>query len=260
MSQTSTQFERITLQVNPPIAHVSLAHSPVNVIDITMMGELLSALSEGAAAPGVSTIILSGAGKCFSAGVDIGAHTPDKTEEMLRKFHAVVRAIVTAKPVTMAVVHGNCLGGAAELAMVCDIVLTTDSATWGFPEIKLGCFPPVAATALSSLVGQKRAADLILTGRSISGREAAAIGLASAAVPEEQLSSAVQDKLIMLAGLSSASLALTKKAIYAWDGMHFDKGLARAEEIYLSQLTQCEDAKEGIRAFLEKRPPRWTGR
>ena len=88
---------------------------------------------------------------------------------MLTKFHAVIRALLNTKKVTIAAVHGHCLGGGAELAMVCDVVYTSTTARWGFPEIKLGCYPPVACTALAALVGQKRASELILTGRTISG-------------------------------------------------------------------------------------------
>jgi len=257
---TNLQFDRITLQLAPPLAHVSLAHAPVNIIDLQMMDELAAALSEIESQRGLSMIVISGEGKGFSTGVDILAHTPDKIGSMLQKFHAVIRAILNTRKITVAVVHGTCLGGAAELAMVCDLVITTGTATWGFPEINLGCFPPVAAAALSALIGQKRAADLILTGRSISGSEAAAMGLATLAVPDDQLSSAVQDKLMTLAALSPSALAIAKKAIYSWDAAHVEKGLARAENIYRSELMQCEDAQEGIRAFLEKRPPKWTGR
>ncbi len=225
-----------------------------------MMDELSAALAEIDADQLISTIVIRGAGKCFSAGVDVAAHTPDKIHEMLQKFHALIRALVGTKKITIAAVQGSCLGGAAELAMVCDIVITSETAAWGFPEIKLGCFPPVAAASLSTLVGQKRAADLILTGESITGAHAAHIGLATMAVPDEELGSALEEKLAALASLSPAALALAKKAVYAWDAAHFDKGLARAETIYLNELTRCEDAQEGIRAFLEKRPPRWSSR
>jgi cyclohexa-1,5-dienecarbonyl-CoA hydratase len=168
--------------------------------------------------------------------------------------------LVATKKVTIAAVHGHCLGGGAELAMVCDILYTTDSAQWGFPEIKLGCYPPVACTALASLVGQKRASELILTGRTISGREAAEIGLANRSVGEGELADAVEESVQRLRLLSPAALAITKKAIYAWDSMHFDKGLARAEKAYFEELMKTEDAQEGIRAFMEKRAPRWTGK
>jgi cyclohexa-1,5-dienecarbonyl-CoA hydratase len=179
---------------------------------------------------------------------------------MLGKFHAVVRSIVASKKVTVAAVHGNCLGGGAELAAVCDLVFTTESATWGFPEISLGCFPPVAAAMLSAVIGHKRAADLILTGRKITGDMAFSMGLANEAVPDGELDEVVEETCERLRSLSASSLAATKKALYAWDASHLHKGLERAETIYLEELMQTEDAKEGVRAFMQKRKPRWQGR
>jgi len=118
----------------------------------------------------------------------------------------------------------------------------------------------VAATALAALVGQKHAADLILTGRSITGKEAAAIGLANAVVAEIDLEHTVQEAVGHLTNLSPAALALAKKAFYAWDSVHFDKGLARAEKIYFEELMKTEDANEGVNAFMQKRQPAWKGK
>jgi len=250
----------IGLSLAPPVARITLQNPPLNVIDIPMMEELATALAEIETRQDVSAIVFCGSGKAFSAGVDVAAHTPDKVEQMLTKFHHVIRAIIATKKVTISAVHGHCLGGGAELALVCDMVYTTDSAQWGFPEIKLGCYPPVACTALSALVGQKRAAELILTGRTVDGKQAAEIGLANRAVAETELSAVVDECLEQLGKLSPAALALAKKASYAWDSMHFDKGMARAERIYLDELMKTEDAQEGIQAFLQKRHPRWTGR
>jgi cyclohexa-1,5-dienecarbonyl-CoA hydratase len=221
------------------------------------MDELAEALNEIETRPDIAIVIVSGSQRAFSAGVDVAAHTPDKVEQMLNKFHGVIRALVGSKKVSIAAVHGICLGGGAELAMVCDLAYTSELATWGFPEIKLGCYPPVAVTALAALVGQKHAADLVLTGRSITGREAATIGLANSVAPEVDLEHVVQDAVHHLSQLSPAALAITKKAIYAWDAIHFDKGLARAEKTYLEDLMKTEDAREGINAFLEKRSPVW---
>jgi cyclohexa-1,5-dienecarbonyl-CoA hydratase len=251
---------RLSLMLSPPIAHITLHNSPLNVIDIPMMEELTRTLAEIEARSDISVIVLSGEGKAFSAGVDVAAHTPDKVEEMLNKFHGVIRALVASRKVIIAAVHGHCLGGGAELAMVCDIVYTADSAQWGFPEIKLGCYPPVACAALAALVGQKRATELILTGRTISGCDAAKMGLANHSVPSEKLDEAVNKCVGHLQKLSPAALSVTKKAVYAWDAMHFDKGLARAEKIYLEELMKTSDAQEGIRAFMEKRSPKWTER
>jgi cyclohexa-1,5-dienecarbonyl-CoA hydratase len=191
--------------------------------------------------------------------VDIKAHLPEQIHEMLTSFHAVIRAVVASRKVTIAAVRGVCLGGGAELASVCDMVYTARDATWGFPEIKLACYPPVAATALAALIGQKRAAELILTGRQFSGDEAAAMGLANRSVADDELESVVEQTLTEIRQLSPSSLAHAKKAIYSWDAFHFDKGLTRAEKIYFDELISTADAREGIMAFLDKRTPKWTG-
>jgi cyclohexa-1,5-dienecarbonyl-CoA hydratase len=179
---------------------------------------------------------------------------------MLTNFHAVIRAVIASRKVTIAAVQGACLGGGAELAAVCDIVYTARDATWGFPEIKLACYPPVAAVVLPALIGQKRAAELILTGRSISGDEAVAIGLANRSACAEEVNSLVQETIAELVQLSPVALAHAKKAIYSWDAVHFDKGLARSEKIYFDELISTSDAREGIIAFLEKRAPKWIGK
>ncbi len=259
MPTAATTQSRLDLVLQAPVARLRLTNPPVNVIDIPMMEELTMALALIESNADIATVVLSGSQKVFSAGVDVAAHTPDKVREMLAKFHGVIHALINSRKVTIACVHGNCLGGGAELAAVCDLVYTSESATWGFPEIKLGCYPPVAATVLSAIIGQKRAAELILTGRTITGREASDIGLANRAVPDAEVEAAAQESLDRLAKLSPAALPLTKKAIYVWDAMHFHKGLARAESIYLDELMKTHDAQEGINAFLEKRQPKWTG-
>jgi cyclohexa-1,5-dienecarbonyl-CoA hydratase len=257
---TDPQFQRVVLTIAAPVARVALAHAPLNVVDIRMMDELSSACDEIEQQPGVHFVVFSGSERAFSVGVDVAAHTPEYIQEMLTKFHAVIKRLVSWQKISIAEVRGHCLGGGAELAMVCDFVITAEDANWGFPEIKLGCYPPVAATALAALIGQKRALDLILTGREFHGLEAYYRGLATSAVPADKVSKKVEELLDRLRSLSPAALAIARKAIYAWDAMHFDKGLARAEKIYLEELMKTFDAQEGVNAFLEKRPPRWQGK
>src|SRR6202165_3610709 len=222
-SLVTGKITHLTLELQPPVARIVLHNPPLNVIDLAMMEELAQALGEIEARNDVFVVILSGHGKAFSAGVDVAAHTPDKVGAMLGKFHTVIRALVTNKKVTIASVDGHCLGGGAELAMVCDMVFTDNSAHWGFPEIKLGCYPPVACTALAALVRQSGAAELILTGRVITGREAAEIGLANRSMPVAELAGAVDECVADLLKLSPATLAVTQKQGDAREAMHFDK-------------------------------------
>ena len=251
----------IRLEFADSAAHLTLSHPPVNVINIAMMEALLDALRDVESRPEITTIVFHGEGKNFSAGVDIAEHTPGKIQEMLSKFHAVILAIARSPKVSIAAVHGNCLGGGAELAMISDLVLTTADAKWGFPEIKLACFPPVACVALSALVGQKRATELILTGRTFTGRDAAEMGLANQSLnTHQQLEENISRILGELKQMSAAALAVTKKAIYTWDGLHLDKGIARAEKIYLDELMATEDVREGVQAWAEKRAPKWKSK
>lgn len=258
--EVASEVSRRALEIAPPVARILLRNPPFNVIDLATMDELTKALRKIETRKDVSVILIGGDGKTFSTGVDVAAHTPVKVEQMLAKFHALIRALARSKKVTVAAVHGHCLGGGAELAMVCDIVYTTDTTLWGFPEIKLGCYPPVACAALAALVGQKRASELILTGRTMLGSAAAEIGLATRAVAEDRLAITVDECMALLCKLSPSSLAVAKKASYSWDAMHFEKGVARAEKIYLEDLMRTADAQEGIRAFLEKREPKWVGK
>lgn len=253
-------MNRIALDIHGPVARISLTHPPLNVIDFQMMDELLAALQQLEQRREISVVIIRGGERAFSAGVDVAVHTPELVQTMLQKFHGVILALTKFQKITIAEVRGACLGGGAELAMVCDMCFTTPDAKWGFPEISLGCYPPVACTALAALVGQKRAADLIFTGRTFSGEEAAAWGLANESHPESELQQAIQRTVDHLLKLSPTALAVAKKAFYAWDSMHLDKGLARAEKIYLEELMRTEDVKEGIAAWMEKRKPIWKAK
>jgi cyclohexa-1,5-dienecarbonyl-CoA hydratase len=258
----TTTLKRVAVEVEGPLARITLNHPPLNVIDFQMMDELSAALRDLEQRREVSVVVFSGQKEArgFSAGVDVAVHTPELIQTMLQKFHGLIMALVKFPKITIAEVRGVCLGGGAELAMVCDMAYTTPDAKWGFPEITLGCYPPVACTALAALVGQKRAAELVFTGRTFSGEEAAGWGLANEAYPEGQLHGAMQGTLDYLFKLSPAALAVAKKAFYAWDSVHLDKGLARAEKIYVEELMQTEDAKEGIAAWMEKRKPVWKAK
>ena len=255
---TNSTFTRLAVELHPPAARITLANPPLNVIDIPMMEELRAALEQIESRPEISAVVFAGSDRAFSSGVDIAAHTPGKIREMLTLFHSVIRSVIGTRKLTIAGVRRHCLGGGAELALVCDIVYASPDSVWGFPEIKLACYPPVAGVALSAIVGQKLAAELVLTGRTLTGEEALAVGLVNAVAEDPE--TLVNECLQRLSQLSPAAIALAKKAFYAWDSMHFDKGLARAEQIYLDELMKTADAQEGVAAFIERRRPKWVGK
>src|SRR5260370_33854490 len=178
MLLTPTSAKRVAVDSDGPVAHIDFTHPPLNVFDFQMMDELTVALQQLEPRREISTVVLSGGERAFSAGVDVAVHTPDKIHTMFQKFHGLILALTRLPKITIAEVHGACLGGGAELAMVCDMCFTTPDAQWGFPEITLGCYPPVACTALAAGAGEQRAADLIFSGRPFSRTQAADLALA----------------------------------------------------------------------------------
>ena len=260
MSSSAAMNNRVRLKHEGALARITFAHPPLNVFDFEQIDELAQALGSLRESAEIAAVVISGGERAFSAGVDVAVHTPEQAPTMFQKFHSLILALAKFPKITIAEVRGACLGGGAELAMMCDMCFTTPDAKWGFPEISLGCYPPVACTALAAIVGQKRAADLIFSGRIFSGEDAAAWGLANEAHSEGELQQAIQRTVDYLLKLSPAALSHAKKAFYAWDSIHLDKGLARAEKIYVEELMQTGDAKEGIQAWLEKRQPKWTGK
>jgi cyclohexa-1,5-dienecarbonyl-CoA hydratase len=205
-------------------------------------------------------VLHGGIPKGFSAGAEVSEHAPDRVREMLDAFHAVFRRLARTDSVTIAEVHGHCLGGGMELATFCDFVIAEASATFGQPEIKLGCFPPVAMITLPYLCGIRAATDLILTGRTILAQEALRLGLISRIAENGELRIAVEELLRELSGLSAKVLRLTRQTFWKLHAGDFERKLGEVEQIYLDQLMETSDAHEGVRAFLEKRQPLWSGR
>jgi cyclohexa-1,5-dienecarbonyl-CoA hydratase len=235
---------------------ITLDRPPLNVTNIAMMRELGAALET--ALPQSDFVVFDGAGaKGFSAGAEVADHAPERVAAMLGAFHGVFRQLWRADAITIAAVHGHCLGGGCELATFCDFVVAAEAAKFGQPEIKLGCFPPVALVTFPALAGPRAALDLILTGRTISAREALGLGLLSRVVPDAELQAAVEALLAELRALSPAVLRISRRALWQRAGLDFERSLADAEELYLNVLMHTADAQEGIRAFLEKRAPVW---
>ncbi len=243
------------------IARITLQRPPVNVLNIPMMRELENALMSDAVTNEARVVVLQAKGKAFSAGVDIADHTPERMEEMLGIFHAVVLRLQRCQVPTVALVERAALGGGAELATSCDLVLASEKATFGQPEILLGVFPPVAMVNLPGAIGVRKAAQLIFTGEIISADEAENIGLVNAVFPDETFAEQADAFLQRFSGLSRTSLLETKAAFReALTIRDPERALEAVEARYLERLMATHDAREGITAFMEKREPVWTHR
>lgn len=242
------------------VVTLTLARPPLNILTIPMMSALDEALARAADDPVLRAIVLRAEGKAFSAGVAVEDHVGGRVEPMLAAFHRIFRRLDALDCATVAVVQGPALGGGAELATFCDVVIATEAATIGQPEIRLGVFPPVAALHYPRRIGEARTLQLLLSGRVLSAREAERIGLVDQVVPAGDLDAAVAGTLGALTDKSAVVLRLTKQAVRRGRPDDFDERLAVLEELYTWTLMRTDDAAEGLRAFLEKRAPTWTHR
>lgn len=250
----------ILSEIRDGVARITLNHPPLNIIDIPMMRELRGALSHIGPMASAKLLIINHLGKAFSAGVSIQDHTPDKVDQMLEEFHGIFRILNSLNIPTLALVDGMALGGGCELAVFCDIVLASDRAAFGQPEIKVGVFPPVAAVLFPHLVGRNKTLELLLSGEIVSADEAKAIGLINKVFPAEGFREQCEAFVRKLTSLSGIVLRLTKRAVDR--GLHgdFKDSLLAVEQIYLRELMTTEDAREGLNSFLEKRAPVWRER
>jgi cyclohexa-1,5-dienecarbonyl-CoA hydratase len=255
----TSSAETIHVRTERRTVWITLDRPPLNILNIAMMRALDGAIEQ--VLPSCDFLVFLGAGqKAFSAGAEVADHAPERVSEMLQAFHAVFRRLARADCITIAAVHGHCLGGGMEFATFCDFLLATESAKFGQPEIKLGCFPPIAMVTFPPLVGLRAALDLILSGRIVSAQEARELGFVSRLVSDGKLSEGIAALLEELRGLSPAVLRLAKRTLTKLHNDDFERQLSEVEQVYLSQLMQTHDAQEGIRAFLEKRTAAWEGR
>lgn len=253
-------YETIRLEAEGPVARLTLARPPLNILNIAMLEELADAVEALGDRPDVRVVVLAAEGRAFSAGVDVEDHVGDRVRPMIAAFHGLFRRLADLKPVSVAAVRGAAIGGGCELAGFCDLVVAAEGATFGQPEIELGLFPPVTAVAFPYFVRGKKTLELMLTGERMSADDAARIGIVNRVVPDDRFDDEVEGFVGAIAARSGAVLRLAKKAYYAAVDVPFHEGLDRAEEIYLAELMRTEDALEGIAAFREKRPPVWRDR
>jgi len=242
------------------VARLTLRAPKANILDAAMIAALDAGVRDIIERGHLHAVILTSEGPHFSFGASVEEHLPDRIRPTLAALHGLLRRLLDVPAPTIGALRGQCLGGGLELALACDLLVAEESAQLGCPEIKLGVFPPAASALLPVRIGAARAAALTLTGASIGGLEAAAIGLVARVAPDGGLGASVEAWLSEVflprspAGLRFAALASRAEARRAADEI-----LPAAESLYLDGLMREPDAVEGIRAFLEKRDPRWMG-
>lgn len=237
-------------------------HRPhvLNALSGNLLTELLDILRPLDHDPQVRCIVVTGSERAFAAGADI-REMADKTAVEMRSedYFGAWEAFADLRTPKIAAVNGLALGGGCELVMMCDVVIAGESAVFGQPEIKLGVIPGIGGTQrLTRLVGRAKAMDLILTGRTMAAHEAESCGLVSRVVPDEKVLQEALETAATIASYGQAAITAARDCVDRAletglrDGIRYERGLFHA-------LFATEDQKEGMAAFLEKRPPRFVG-
>lgn len=238
---------------------LTLDRPPLNVLNVATLHALERAVGDVASDPEASVLMVTGAGKAFCAGVDVEDHMGDRVSDMMAALHGALTALTRLEMPAVAAVNGAALGGGLELALACDVVLARAGAKLGQPEVRLGVFPPFAAAVLPGLCGRAVAMDLCLSGRTVSAEEAVTLGLVQQVLPAEDFAAAALEYAQHMSDLSRPVLRLTKRAVEVGARHAPFEALGPVERLYLDELMRLDDAREGLAAFLEKRPPVWKG-
>jgi cyclohexa-1,5-dienecarbonyl-CoA hydratase len=239
------------------VARLVLNRPPANVLSVEVLAEINHALESLEYQRDVKILVVSAAGKYFSAGFELQDHLGDRAYMMLEEFRKIFEQVARFDKPTLAVVAGPALGAGSILAAGCDIVLAGAGARFGHPEIKGGVFNPVAAALLPRLVGRKKAFEMILGGGLLTAAEAEKVGLVSRVVPDEKLEAEAAAFVQRFQDGSAAILQMTRRAMAGGLDLLLPEALAHAQDVYLNQLMATEDAEEGLKAVMAKRKPAW---
>jgi cyclohexa-1,5-dienecarbonyl-CoA hydratase len=250
---------KVWFEAEGRLLRLRLNRPKANIIDAAVIAALDAALAEYLANGNLAAVLLDAEGPHFSFGASVQEHLPGECEKMLHSIHRVVLHLVNSPAPVLVAVRGQCLGGGLELALSGHLVFVAPDATLGQPEIKLGVFAPAASCLLPEIVAPAAALDLLLSGRSINGTEAAALGLVHAAAsdPERAALSYFEEHL---KPKSASSLRYALKAA-RWDyTRRISEKIEAVERLYLDELMRTHDAVEGLQAFIGKRAAQWQHR
>ena len=250
---------QVWVEAEGALLRLRLNRPKANLIDREMTAAVDAALSAHLDHPRLAGVLIDAAGEHFSYGAAVAEHLPDQVAQMLAEFHRLIRRMVASPVTILTAVRGQCLGGGLELALAGHLIFAAPEAKLGQPEIKLGVFAPAASCLLPELIGPARALELLVSGRSISGAEAAAIGLVKEAAgdPEQAALGYFHESL---ATKSASALRHAVRAARLDYAARIDVKLAAVERLYLDELMATRDPIEGLEAFLAKRQPTWKHR
>ncbi|MCC7536220.1 MAG: enoyl-CoA hydratase/isomerase family protein [Deltaproteobacteria bacterium] len=242
------------------VAEIRLSAGRGNVIDRALCERLAAVFGELGADRAIHCVILSASGPDFSWGASVPEHMPGEVDRMLPALHGLAQALVDSRLPVAALVRGRCLGGALELVLCAHHVIVAENATLGLPEVKLGVFPPLGATLLPFRVSQPVVDRMVTRGDVLDAAEAVSVGLADELTSDAALADHGRRWASAYETLSGSSIRFACEAARRGFRDALGEPLTRLEALYLGRLLETHDGVEGVRAFVEKRTPRWQHR
>ncbi len=256
-------YETLLVERTDAVALIRLNRpKALNALNSELLGELAAALSEIAADDAVRCVVLTGSDRAFAAGADIKEMSDKSYADMYRMnfFAAAAQAIEGFRKPIIAAVSGYALGGGCELAMLCDFIIASETAKFGQPEINLGVAPGIGGSQrLTRFVGKSKAMDMILTARQMDAAEAERSGLVSRVVPVDRLIDEAMTAAAKIAALSPLAVMVNKEMVNQAYETTLSAGVQFERRLFHS-LFAFEDQKEGMAAFIDKRPADFKGR
>jgi len=248
----------VQYEVTGSTARITLDAPPLNILTASMMDQLEAALERADRDRTLTAVAICANGKAFSAGADVGEHRPEQAPAMIASFSRLFRRLGAIELPLVMVVDGAALGGGFEIAMMADVLLASDRAAFGQPEIRLGFFAPVGVAWLARRIGAGRAVEVTGTGRTYSAAEMHAMGLVTRVVAPSELDAAMTKVLTDLGRASPAVMRLNVRMIRTLGDRPFEAARLEAERVFLGELMNLADVREGIASFAEKRAPVWS--
>lgn len=253
--------EDLDFRVKDSIGHFIINREPQrNALNLETLALFLKYLDQAESDDTVRAILISGAGdRAFCSGADLGSAAQGDIQAGFSRYAQLIKKLAGYPKPVVARINGDCLAGGMGLMLACDIVIARDDVKFGTPEVNVGLFPMMIGALIYRNVLRKKAMEMVLLGHKLNAEQAQDMGLITRAVPPGKLDAEVAITLKLLAAKSPIGIKLGKEAFYAMADMPFEDALDFLSQ-KIAEVAATDDAKEGITAFLEKRPPVFKGR
>ncbi len=255
-----SEFEFISFERSDGRADLTMNHPPGNMMNAALLQEMLTALDRVRDDETLKVLVIRGANGTFCRGVAPGNLTMDEIGNLMPLYSRLFIYLNSIRGMILAVVEGEAFGTGCELTAFCDVTVAAEDARFGFPEITMGLFPPIATAILPRVIGRNRALDWILSGREVSAVEAKDAHLVTRTVPHRELHEFADVYADRIAGFSAPAIVLAKRAV---DGALYSpimEALKTTESTYMIDLMNSIDPHEGLKAKIEGREPVWRNR